>query len=346
MPDVRNTFDLSHLSDLSDRAGVTVGMDWGGTNIRAGLVSFDGRTARIRAADRLPWIAGTGPEDAVRKIAQLVADLKTRAGADEIHGLGIGLASMVNPKTGRVMNTPNLGWTLDNDSPLDLARMLSDAAGLPVTLHNDLSAIAWGERCFGAGRGADHMLCVFLGTGLGAAHVASGRLAEGAGGVAVELGHLRLRPGGELCGCGRRGCVEAYVGGRHIRERLAAELKPDGPGAGSQVLELAGGAPGAAHPGHADRAAQNGDPYASSLWDEISGLLAAALAFGVTLLDPGLLVMGGTVWTGCPELQRRTRKRLYELANPPALRHLQMKEAELGDQAGVLGAAALAMAVP
>jgi glucokinase len=344
MPDVRNTFDLSHLSDLRHRAGVTVGMDWGGTNVRAGLVSFDGQTARIQATDHLPWVAGTAPEDAVRKISQLIAKLKSSAGADEIHGLGIGLASMVNPRTGRVLNAPNLGWALAEDSPLDLARMLSDAAGLPVTLHNDLSAIAWGERCFGAGRGADHMLCVFLGTGLGAAHVASGRLVEGAGGVAVELGHLRLRPGGELCGCGQKGCVEAYVGGRHIRERLAAELQPGAPGAGSQVLELSGGDAKAAHPGHADRAAQNGDRYASALWDEISGLLATALAFGVTLLDPGLVVMGGTVWTGCPELGRRTRERLHELANPPALRNLQIEEAQLGDLAGVLGAAALAMA--
>ena len=344
MSDIPNSFNLTHLSDLRDRDGATVGMDWGGTNVRAGLVSFDGKAARIRATDYLPWTAGTAPEEAVRKIAQLVADLKSRSHTDEIHGLGIGLASMVNPKTGRVMNTPNLGWTLDDRSPLDLARMLSDATALPVILHNDLSAIAWGERCFGAGRGANHMLCVFLGTGLGAAHIASGRLVEGAGGVAVELGHLRLRPDGELCGCGQRGCVEAYVGGRHIRRRLAAELGPGGPAAGSQVLKLAGGDPKTAHPGHADRAAQNGDPYASALWDEISGLLATALAFGITLLDPGLVVMGGTVWTGCPELQSRTKKRLCELANPPALRHLQIKEAELGDQAGVLGAAALAMA--
>lgn len=344
MSDVRNTFDLNHLSDLRDRSGVTVGMDWGGTNIRAGLVSFDGQTARIRATEHLKWVPGTAPRKAVQKTTQLIANLKSRASTNEIHGLGIGLASMVNPKTGRVMNTPNLGWALNDDETLDFARMLEEAAGLPVTLHNDLSAIAWGERCFGAGRGTDHMLCVFLGTGLGAAHVASDRLVEGAGGVAVELGHLRLRPGGELCGCGQRGCVEAYVGGRHIRERLAAELQPGGPGAGSQVLELAGGDAGSAHPGHADRAAQNGDGYASALWDEISGLLATALAFGVTLLDPGLVVMGGTVWTGCPELRRRTRERLYELANPPALRHLQIKEAQLGDLAGVLGAAALAMA--
>jgi glucokinase len=344
MADNPETFTIHKCPDKKFLAGLSVGVDWGGSNLRAGLVSFEENTARILEWRQIPWNAGVPPQAA----AAYVAGLVRHKGEESKHGtpaaLGVGLASMVNPKTGQVMNAPNLGWEVSEENPLDLAKMLEQATSMPVALHNDLSAIAWGERCFGAGRGADHMLCVFLGTGMGASFIGSGKLVEGHSGVAVELGHLRLKPGGTLCGCGQRGCVEAYVGGRHIEERLKAELAEGGPGKNSAVLQLAGGNPASAHAGHLDEAARNGDLYASDLVDEISSLLATALAYGVTLFDPGLLVMGGTVWEGCPELKERTVARLSLMANPPAAKNLAITDAVLGDRAGVLGAAALALA--
>ena len=178
--------------------------------------------------------------------------------------------------------------------------------------------------------------------GVRVGYVADGRLVEGARGVALELGHLTVRPQGRLCGCGRRGCLEAYVGGRHLLERLAEDAGPSGPVRSSEVWKLAGGRIDSLHPGLVDRACDSGDAYACELWDEVAGLLGEGVASAVTLLDPGRVVFGGTVLAGCPNLVKRTIEEVRSRSNIAALVDLEFVSALLGDFAGLVGAASVA----
>ncbi|MCD6497939.1 MAG: ROK family protein [Deltaproteobacteria bacterium] len=313
-----------------------VGIDWGGTNFRAALVRLEeNRAPEIlgRFEERRPS-SGSYEEDlswAGRQLDQL---------APSVRHVGVGLAAMVRRRDGLMRKAPNMGW----DVPPQGIRFGSLSGTIwkrDVVVVNDMSAIAWGEYRLGAARDTDDMLCVFWGTGLGGAVIADGRLLDGAGGVAVEIGHLKVRPGGRLCGCGARGCVEAYVGGRQLLDRLRQDLSPEGPVGGSLVLQLAGGVVAAVHPGHVDEAARRGDPYALGFWDEVAEFAALAISHAVTLFDPGVVVAGGTVWMGCPDLRKRVEARVSALANAPAAQGIQFRMAQLGDDAGVLGAALL-----
>jgi len=313
-----------------------VGIDWGGTNFRAALVRLDeGREPEILdRLDRRRPSSGHLEHDLVwagQQLDQL---------APKVRSVGVGLAAMVHSRDGILRKAPNMGWDLRQQG-VGFGSLAATIFGRDVVVVNDMSAIAWGEHCFGVGQDTESMLCISLGTGLGGAMIADGHLWDGSGGVAVEIGHLKVRPGGRLCGCGARGCVEAYVGGRQLLERFRQDLKPGGSGHASQALRLAGGIVEAVHPGHVDEAAKRGDSYAQDLWDEVSEFLALAISHAVTLFDPGVVVGGGTVWMGCPDLRRRVEARVRSLANAPATEALAFRLAKLGDDAGILGAALL-----
>ena len=308
-----------------------IGVDWGGTRFRAGLVRLNGRKQELVSLVDRPWAPSGRPEDDLMFAASVLAETMPPA-----IPVGLALAAMLDSRSGRVWNAPNLGWSIPTEG-IDFRDAARSILGRPVVVLNDLSAATLGEFHLGVGGRDGHLLCVFLGTGLGAGFVADGRLVEGARGVALELGHLTVRPGGRLCGCGRRGCVEAYVGGRHLLERLREDA--DGPLRRSAVWHLADERMEALHPGLVDEACGRGDLYACALWDEVSDLLGSVLAHAVTLLDPGKVALGGTVLTGCPNLAAKTIAVAQERANRSSLVGLEFVRSRLGDQAGMFGAA-------
>ncbi len=316
--------------------GEVIGVDWGGTRFRAGLVRFDDQGFRVDSMLDRRWSPSGSWERDLEWAAQVLDEL----GRPDLP-VGVALAAMLDSRSGRLWNAPNLHWDIPADG-VDFGSEAQAKTGRPVALLNDLSAATLGEFHFGAGGRDGHLLSVFLGTGLGAGYVADGRLVEGARGVALELGHLTVRPQGRLCGCGRRGCLEAYVGGRHLLERLAEDAGPGGPVRSSEVWRLAGGRVESLHPGLVDRACDSGDAYACELWDEVAGLLGEGVASAVTLLDPGRVVFGGTVFAGCPNLVTRTIQQVRGRSNVAALVGLEFVSAVLGDLAGLIGAALVA----
>jgi glucokinase len=181
------------------------------------------------------------------------------------------------------------------------------------------------------------VLCVYVGTGVGGGIVANGTLYSGATHLAGEIGHTKVVPNGRQCGCGMRGCLEAYTSGRNIQMRAHEELRA---GARSLAVELAGSIDNV-HAGFLDEAARRGDVYAHGLWEEVSTLLGLALANMVTTFNPARLVMGGGVWQGAPELRRRVQARLLDFVNQPSREGFEIVDTHLGDSAGMLGAAAL-----
>src|SRR5512142_3058877 len=193
---------------------LAIGVDLGGPNARAAVVDVD--TGEIVAAHKEP-LRERDPARVVEVVRHALAEA---AGAASVAvsaagGVGVGVAGQCLGATGVVLNAPNLGW---RDVPF--GALVAQAAGAPARIVNDLSAAAWGERQLGAARGVDDAVLVFVGSGVGSGLILGGRLHDGARGVAGELGHVKVRPlrGGppRPCGCGQRGCLEAYAGGHNL----------------------------------------------------------------------------------------------------------------------------------
>lgn len=308
-----------------------IGVDIGGSNLRAALVDIE-TTAnvdswRMLQQARIGLSRGITPGAVVQKLADLVAAFPV--GLTEV-AFGVGIAAMLKGHDGVIENAPNLGWR-----DVDFGALLQRQFGRPVGLENDLTAISWGEFRFGAGKQSDNMLCVFVGTGVGGGVVTEGRPYRGANNAAMEIGHLLSQPNGKLCGCGASGCLEAYVGGRHLAE-VARGLS------GPQIAEICPN-PDQRHAGHLELAALAGDSQAVEALDGAAYALGRGLASAVTLFNPDSLVLGGTVWEGVQWLRRGALRALDQLTNAPARRGLTILAPQLGDRAGVLGAADLAL---
>jgi glucokinase len=252
--------------------------------------------------------------------------------------IGVGVAGQCLGRTGVVLNAPNLGWR-----DVAFGTLLGDALGVEVRVANDLAAAAWGEKRFGAAKGIEDVVLVFVGSGVGSGLILSGRLHDGAQGVAGEFGHVKVRPvraetRPRRCGCGEVGCLEAYTSGMNVAARVREEIAA---GARTRVWELAGGDPARVSASLVDEAFQAGDPYATALWGEVGELLGTAVANLVTILNPSRVILGGGVLLGCPALAELLRRHFDAAVSRSATKGLSVERAWLGDDAGVVGAAVL-----
>jgi glucokinase len=237
-----------------------------------------------------------------------------------------------------VLFAPNLAW---RDEPL--GARVAETLKIPVVVENDANAAAWGEFAFGAAKDVEHMVCITVGTGIGGGVVIGGELLRGAHGVAAELGHMRVVPGGHRCGCGARGCWEQYASGRALVREGRAQAE-SGSLAAAQMLSVCGISDPAELTGPMiTEAAAAGDPCAVELLDDLGRWLGEGLASIATLFDPSTIVIGGGV-SAAKELlvksaQVAFEKNLPARANRP---HPSFGLAELGNDAGIIGAADLA----
>jgi glucokinase len=316
---------------------LALGVDLGGTNARAAIVDAD--SGEIVAAHKEP-LRDRAPARVVEVIhhAALAASAAAGAPLGSFRLAGVGVAGQCLGATGLVMNAPNLGW---RDVPV--GDLLAKALGIPVLVANDLSVAAWGERRFGAARGVDDVVLVFVGSGVGSGLILGGRLHAGSTGVAGEFGHVKVRPTRpdtkvRLCGCGEWSCLEAYTSGMNVAARVREEIEA---GAATRVMELAGGDLARVTASLVDEAWAQGDPYARALWDEVGELLGTAIANLVTILNPARAILGGGVLLAATNLAAIVRRHLDEKTSRSAARSLTVERAWLGDDAGVIGAAVL-----
>lgn len=306
----------------------SIGADLGGSNLRVALVQIENAKANIVKKARASIGANADPQS----LAELVAELVNKMGSEATNAkIGIGLAGMLRGNTGVVENAPNLPL---NGVPF--GSILENRLKRRVWIENDVNAVTWGEHKFGAAKGKKDVVGVFVGTGVGGGAVLDGLLYRGAGNASLEIGHVNVvTSNGRKCGCGALGCLETYVGGRHLVE-WARESIPDKSFSHIKDISLL-------HAGHIDELARNDDKKAKELINQAGNFLGQVLASAITLLNPSCLVLGGTVWTGCPMLRQATLNVIAKYANAPALKVLDIVEAKLGDDAGVLGAADLAL---
>lgn len=313
---------------------LVLAVDLGGTKIYSALV---GPGERILRRDVRPTEAALGQK---RVIANILASLEavTPAGAlrdGSILALGVGAPGPLDPVTGRIIFAPNLQWRNVN-----LKEILQNALGLPVFLENDANLAALGEHLYGAGRGHDHMVFITVSTGVGGGLVLNGEIYSGAFGGAGEIGHMVVAPGGPVCSCGNRGCLEAVASGRAIKQRAVELISA---GNGNKILHLAGGSPDEADAPAVTRAAQEGDPEAKEILETAGRYLGLAIANICTLLNPSLFVIGGGVARGAGMFLLDPAEKEAHLRVLPAFREsLKIVPAALLGRAGVLGAAAYA----
>jgi glucokinase len=310
-----------------------IGVDLGGTKIEIAQVYASGRLDRRM---RLATDVEDGPQAIENQIIKGVRELGQSADSTPV-GIGVGVAGQIEPGEGEVRFAPNLDW---RDVPLQSD--LSEDLGLPVVVTNDVRAITWGEWLHGAGRGCDDLVCLFVGTGIGGGIVSGGQVLAGCSNTAGELGHITVDLHGPSCHCGNRGCLEALAGGWAIARRAQDAIVSDA-FAGAPVLKMAGGQLDAVTAEIVAKAAHAAVPLAQEIVDEVAEALIAGSVGLVNAFNPCRLVLGGGVIDGLPELVERIQHGVHQRALDAATASLQVLRAQLNDDAGVVGAAALAL---
>lgn len=300
-----------------------VGVDLGGTQLRAALADSAGR---IYAEVRTPTEAAEGPDAVIGRIVACIDQVRASLHAEDVLlGVGVGAPGPLDPEEGVVFTMPNLpGW---NNVPL--RDMLSSRLGLPVELGNDANVAALGEWRFGGGVGKRNVVYITISTGIGAGVIEHGRLVLGYKGAGGELGHMIIQADGRLS-------WEDMASGTALGNRAAAAMaeEPD-------TLLHSLTTPKTVTAAHVAIAAARGDRLARQLMQRESELIGVGLVTTLHMFSPEIILLGGSVITSNPWLLDHARQVVKERAIAQVYREVPIEVARLGDQAGVLGAVAL-----
>lgn len=300
------------MTSLLDRApspaapsAPVVALDVGATSIKGAVVAASGERL---ASVRRPTGRADGPSAVLDRVADVAVSLASSVSS--VGAAGIAVCGAVDPEG--LVTAVNLGWNGTAVGPLVASRL-----GVPVTVVNDAHAGARGEGEFGAARGFGDFLYVSIGTGIGAAIVTDGQVRAGSHGHAGELGHVRVDYPGRPCACGARGCVETVMSAAALEARWTGVPRP-----AHEILDLV----------------IAGDPSVSALWACAVDGLAAGLVSVISLLDPGVIVLGGGLSRAGTRLVEPLARRIAELS-PSFHAGTELRFATLGDWSGCLGAA-------
>lgn len=307
-----------------------IGMDLGGTKIASALLDTN---LDVVKSDTVYTQTEAGPEGVADQMADSVARLTEGLGKEAVLGVGVASAGLVEPGTGNILYSPNLHW---RDVPLK--RMLSDRLHQEVYVDNDVNMAALGELHFGAGQGVRHMVCVFVGTGIGSGIVVDGHLYEGANGFAGEVGHTTIQWDGPPCPSGNPGCWESYASGTAMARRAREALEA---GEASILPELVGADLSKLRVEAISEAATRGDALSNRIIEETGEYLGAGLSNLVNTLNPELIVLGGGVIRGVPQLFELAQASVRRRALTDAVSALRFSKAHFGREAGVIGAGVL-----
>jgi len=308
---------------------LTIGVDLGGTNTRAGAVTASGDVAgRSRRPTPLP----DGADAVVETIAMCVRDAAADAGVSlqDTEGIGVGAPGPLDPFEGVIISPENLQCM----HGVRLKERLEHILGVSVTVDNDANLAAYGEQWLGSGRGVQHFLCMTLGTGVGGGWVADGRLMRGYNGNAAEVGHVSIDMDGEPCPCGNLGCLERYASATAMvrlgRERMANE-QPETPLDPEQLTTAS-----------LFDAAEAGDAFAASMFEQVGTYLGIGIASIVSALNVEMIALAGGLAGAGERIFDPARRTYQERGTVGVKEHVRIVPAELGDDAGILGAARLA----
>ena len=298
-----------------------IGVDLGGTNLRSSLVNQNGE---VIGKVKEPTGASDGYAKVVQKLIENIKaqrDSALRSGTS-IAAVGVGAPGVIHADTGVVVKSPNFpDW-----NNLPLKKELEAALTLPVYIENDANAAALGEQWRGAGRGITSMIFLTLGTGVGGGIVLDGRIWPGADGMAGEIGHMTIIPDGRQCGCGNTGCLEMYASSRGIVMTYQEQSFRSNVITSEDIYQ----------------AARHGDVLAVDVMKSMGRLLGIGIANLINIFNPEMIVIGGGVKDAWPLFIDATREEIKKRAFEYPAARTQIVPSVLGDDAGMIGAAAVA----
>jgi glucokinase len=315
------------------QSGPFVGVDIGGTKVAVGLVDRDGK---ILCQGRQPMMATGTPETALHAVTDAIDSLISTATEDAIQGIGICAPGPLDPKTGVVLNPPNLPCWRN----FPLADKISSRYRVPVHVDNDANAAALAETRWGAARGFRYVFYATIGTGIGSGIVFDNHIYHGNTGSAGEGGHVSIDYRGPLCSCGKRGCIEVLAAGPAIGARARAKISAES-AEPSAIRELAKGNVAAVTSEMVGQAYATGDPLAREILLETVDVLTPWLGNIVDLLDPDVLVVGGGVAAMLRPFFDEIKTRLPSWCVNPHASEIPLLMAHYGADAGIAGGAAL-----
>ena len=301
-----------------------VGVDVGATKIAAGVISTEGKVL-----GRVRYPTAKTPEKLLSGIVRVVSEVRD---GFEVEAVCVAVPGLLLSQESMVVYSPNLHAI----EGIRLKDELQPQIELPLTVENDNSAAAWGEFRFGAGKGTNYLVFIGIGTGIGGGIVIQGQLVRGAQGAAGELGHVTIQATGPRCACGNRGCLEAFASGTAIGRR-AREVAREKPNSALGLLAAEREVLGE----DVTRLALAGDRVALSVLKEVARWLGIGLAGFVNVFNPEVVVVGGGAMEGGLMLGA-AREEIRLRARSPGRYLVEVREAALGLDSGVIGAAALA----
>lgn len=312
-----------------------IGLDIGGTKLMALAVSEKFKPlGRFRIKTRGKKGGGGSQFD---RVVECIAGVMTenKLSPADLLGIGVGSPGPLNPETGVIIDTPNIGW---KNFPL-ADKISAKFKGVPVAVDNDVNLGTYGEYHFGAARGGRHVFGMFPGTGIGGGILIDGRIYRGASGAAGEVGHVVLDPAGPLCGCGHRGCLEAYAGRLVIAGQLAALVLRD---QAPELAEEVGSDIRDIRSGQIADSIDGGDRLVEQVVRREAARIGLVVANVVNILSPDTIVLGGGLVEAMTRLfMDEVARAVRRHALPFLAKFANLVPAKLGDDAVAMGAAKL-----
>lgn len=310
-----------------------IGLDFGGTNLKAGLVDVE--NGHVTGLVSVPTMAQKGHDAVMARMADLVKRVITESGLaiEDLGGVGIGVPGVLDLENGRTIFLPNLPGTWPN---VPLSDTIQRLTGLPTFILNDVRSITYGEWRFGAGQGAETMACFAIGTGIGGGLVINGKLHLGIGGTGGELGHQVIDYNGPMCGCGTRGCLEAFASGPAI---AAMGMKAVAQGRTTRIGELANFDLNRITTELIAQAAEQGDKIAQDIFERAGYYIGVAAANICVSLGPRRIVIAGGVAHAGDLLLDPIRRSMRGHVHVMPVEKVKILLSTLGANAGVIGAA-------
>lgn len=310
----------------------SIGIDLGGTKILIALV--DKTTGEVVCHVKKKTKKDKGPKNIIRKMVDGINELldESEVNIDDIESIGIGAAGQVDRENGILIGAPNLDCY-----DLNIREHLTSHFSLPVYLGNDVEIAAMGEMMFGAAKGCDDFVCIFVGTGVGSAVVKNGKIIHGATGTAGEIGHMIVDLNGRQCACGAHGCLEAYASRSAIEKRIEGALRK---GRHSVILDYLESGKSISS-SMIQKSIEREDELVIQCVNEASEYLSGGIASIINFINPKLIILGGGLIEAVDYFYQNTVKKARAKCLPVPATKIEFKKAQLGDFSGVIGAAFL-----
>lgn len=311
---------------------VSIGIDLGGTKILIALVNKE--TGEVLHHVKKKTKKDKGPQNIIRKMVNGIEELleESKFHIEDIDSIGVGAAGQVDRENGIIIGAPNLDCY-----DLNIREHLTSHFNLPVYLGNDVEIAAMGEMKFGAAKGCDDFVCVFVGTGVGSSIVKDGKIIHGATGTAGEIGHMIVDLNGRQCACGAHGCLEAYASRSAIEKRIEGALRK---GRHSAILDYMETGKSISS-SMIQKSIEREDELVIQCVNEAAEYLSGGLASIINFINPKLIILGGGLIEAVDYFYQTTIKKARAKCLPVPATKIEFKKAQLGDYSGVIGAAFL-----